>query len=56
MAGTSLGGLVVLEMARRGLVRSATALSPAGFATRAETLVAHASVKQLRWRPAAPDR
>jgi pimeloyl-ACP methyl ester carboxylesterase len=38
-AGNSLGGLIVLEMARRGLVRSATGLSPAGFASRAENLL-----------------
>ncbi|MGA9857524.1 MAG: alpha/beta fold hydrolase [Solirubrobacteraceae bacterium] len=37
VAGNSLGGLIALEMAARGLVRSATALSPAGFATPAET-------------------
>lgn len=30
-AGNSLGGWVSLELARRGLVRSATGLSPAGF-------------------------
>lgn len=38
-AGNSLGGLIVLEMARRGLVRSATAVSPAGFASRIEQAV-----------------
>jgi pimeloyl-ACP methyl ester carboxylesterase len=31
IAGNSLGGLIGLEMAARGSVRSATALSPAGF-------------------------
>ena len=36
VAGNSMGGLLALEMAARGLVRSATALSPAGFASRAE--------------------
>lgn len=36
VAGNSMGGLMALEMARRGLVRSATALSPAGFANRTE--------------------
>lgn len=36
VAGNSMGGLMALEMARRGLVRSATALSPAGFANRPE--------------------
>jgi pimeloyl-ACP methyl ester carboxylesterase len=32
-AGNSLGGLIVLELARDGHARSATALSPAGFAS-----------------------
>jgi pimeloyl-ACP methyl ester carboxylesterase len=36
VAGNSMGGLLALEMANRGLARSATALSPAGFASRAE--------------------
>src|SRR5664279_2136086 len=45
VAGNSLGGLIALEMARRGLVRSATALSPAGFASRAENLGAHADLR-----------
>jgi pimeloyl-ACP methyl ester carboxylesterase len=31
VAGNSLGGLIALELASRGAVRSATALSPAGF-------------------------
>nr|WP_257908308.1 alpha/beta hydrolase [Janibacter limosus] len=31
VVGNSLGGAMVLEMAHRGIVRSATALSPAGF-------------------------
>jgi pimeloyl-ACP methyl ester carboxylesterase len=52
-AGNSLGGLIVLEMARRGLVRSANALSPAGFANRPEMLAARASlwlmVRASRW-------
>jgi pimeloyl-ACP methyl ester carboxylesterase len=52
-AGNSLGGLVVLEMARRGLARSANALSPAGFANRPEMLGARASlwlmVRAARW-------
>ena len=45
VAGNSLGGLIALEMARRGLARSATALSPAGFATRAENLGAQANLR-----------
>jgi pimeloyl-ACP methyl ester carboxylesterase len=44
VAGNSLGGLIVLEMARRGLVRSATALSPAGFASRPESVVTRANL------------
>jgi pimeloyl-ACP methyl ester carboxylesterase len=36
VAGNSMGGLMALEMAKQGLVRSATALSPAGFANRIE--------------------
>ena len=36
VVGNSLGGLVALELASRGSVRSATALSPAGFWSRAE--------------------
>jgi pimeloyl-ACP methyl ester carboxylesterase len=35
-AGNSLGGWLVLELAKRGRARSATALSPAGFHSRAE--------------------
>lgn len=31
VAGNSMGGAIALELARRGLVRSATAVSPAGF-------------------------
>lgn len=45
VAGNSLGGLTVLEMARRGMVGSATALSPAGFASRAEHLAARLSLR-----------
>jgi pimeloyl-ACP methyl ester carboxylesterase len=52
-AGNSLGGLIALEMGRRGLVRSATAVSPAGFANRPEMLGARASlwlmVRTARW-------
>jgi pimeloyl-ACP methyl ester carboxylesterase len=36
VAGNSLGGAVALELAARGRVSSATALSPAGFWTRGE--------------------
>jgi pimeloyl-ACP methyl ester carboxylesterase len=44
VAGNSLGGLISLELAKRGQVRSATALSPAGFATAPEMTVARASL------------
>jgi pimeloyl-ACP methyl ester carboxylesterase len=36
VAGNSLGGWISLELAKQGRVRSATALSPAGFQNRAE--------------------
>jgi len=36
VAGNALGGLLVLELGRKGLVRPVTALSPAGFRTRNE--------------------
>lgn len=38
VVGNSLGGYLALELARRAAVVSATALSPAGFGTRAELL------------------
>jgi len=44
VAGNSMGGLMALEMAARGLVRSATALSPAGFANRPEMAYGRASL------------
>lgn len=40
VAGNSLGGLMALELARRGAVRSACALSPAGFSSSVETAAA----------------
>lgn len=36
VAGNSMGGAIAIELARRGVVRSATALSPAGFWSPAE--------------------
>jgi pimeloyl-ACP methyl ester carboxylesterase len=52
-AGNSLGGLIVLEMARRGLVRSATPVSPAGFASAVEQAVGSTElwigVRMARW-------
>jgi pimeloyl-ACP methyl ester carboxylesterase len=44
VAGNSLGGLIALELARHGVARSATALSPAGFASPAETAYARGSL------------
>lgn len=38
VAGNSLGGWISLELAKRGLARSATALSPAGFHNRPEAI------------------
>jgi pimeloyl-ACP methyl ester carboxylesterase len=58
-AGNSLGGAVALELARRGSVASVTAISPAGFASRAEQGFAGASLRSTyamaeRIRPVAP--
>jgi pimeloyl-ACP methyl ester carboxylesterase len=44
-AGNSLGGLVALELAKRGLVRSANGLSPAGFANGPETVLAQVELR-----------
>jgi pimeloyl-ACP methyl ester carboxylesterase len=44
LAGNSLGGWLALELARRGRVASATALSPAGFWTPAEARFARTSL------------
>jgi pimeloyl-ACP methyl ester carboxylesterase len=44
VAGNSLGGLVALELATRGLVRSANLISPAGFANRRESAAARAGL------------
>lgn len=40
VAGNSLGGALALELAATGVARTATALSPAGFATRPEAYYA----------------
>ena len=45
VAGNSMGGLMALEMAARGQVRSATALSPAGFANRTEMAYGRGSLR-----------
>ncbi|MDG4864758.1 alpha/beta fold hydrolase [Streptomyces sp. T-3] len=48
VAGNSLGGLLALELGREHLVRSVTALSPAGFWTRAERQYAFATLRGMR--------
>ncbi|WP_433353005.1 alpha/beta fold hydrolase [Microtetraspora malaysiensis] len=48
VAGNSLGGYVALDMASRGVVRSAVALSPAGFWSRTELLYARTALRALR--------
>lgn len=48
VAGNSLGGLLALEMARSGLVRSVTALSPAGFWTEGERRYAFGALLAMR--------
>ncbi len=55
-AGNSLGGWVSLELAKRGLVRSATGLSPAGFHNDRERIFKRASLAMTRraCRLAAP--
>jgi pimeloyl-ACP methyl ester carboxylesterase len=44
VAGNSLGGLVALELARRERAASASAISPAGFSNRAETVLARGTL------------
>lgn len=48
VAGNSLGGWIGLELGKRGLVRSVTALSPAGFYTQAEAIFMLASLRLSR--------
>lgn len=48
VAGFSLGGWVTLELAKRGLARTATALSPAGFHSQAEGWFQLASLRLSR--------
>jgi pimeloyl-ACP methyl ester carboxylesterase len=48
VAGNSLGGLLALELGREKLVRSVTALSPAGFWTQAERRYAFAVLTAMR--------
>ncbi|TMR23209.1 alpha/beta fold hydrolase [Nonomuraea turkmeniaca] len=48
VAGNSLGGYIALELAARGVVRTATALSPAGFWSRSELLYCQTVLRALR--------
>lgn len=48
VAGNSLGGAIALELAAAGLVRSATAFSPAGFTTEAERRRALVVLRAMR--------
>ncbi|MFF0561198.1 alpha/beta fold hydrolase [Streptomyces sp. NPDC020472] len=48
VAGNSLGGLLALELGREKLVRSVTALSPAGFWSEAERLYAFGTLRAMR--------
>ena len=59
VAGNSMGGGIALELARRGAVASATAVSPAGFWTARELAFAQRSLRASRvivrrLRPAVP--
>lgn len=48
VAGNSLGGLLALELGRMKLVRSVTALSPAGFWTERERRYAFGTLRAMR--------
>ncbi|OKK03281.1 alpha/beta hydrolase [Streptomyces sp. CB03234] len=48
VAGNSLGGLLALELGRKRLVRSVTALSPAGFWTESERRYAFGTLLAMR--------
>ena len=48
VAGNSMGGAIALELAHSGDVRSATALSPAGFAEGFERIYKRASLRMTR--------
>ncbi len=53
VAGNSMGGAIALELARRGAVASATAISPAGFWTAAERRFCQLSLAPLARTPRA---
>ncbi|GAA4974572.1 pimeloyl-ACP methyl ester carboxylesterase [Nonomuraea thailandensis] len=48
VAGNSLGGYIALELASRGVVSSAVALSPVSFWSRAELLYCQATLRAMR--------
>lgn len=59
VAGNSMGGAISLELARRGSVRTATAVSPAGFWNGREVAFCQASLRSSKallklLRPAVP--
>lgn len=49
VAGNSLGGLLALELGRHKLVRSVTALSPAGFWSQSERRYAFGALRGMRF-------
>lgn len=51
VAGNSMGGAIALELVRRGAVRTATAVSPAGFWNAGELAWAEALLKTLAGLP-----
>jgi pimeloyl-ACP methyl ester carboxylesterase len=53
VAGNSMGGAIGLELARRGAVATATAISPAGFWTPAQRRFCQASLVSLARTPRA---
>lgn len=53
VAGNSMGGAIALELARRGIVASATAVSPAGFWSPAEQRFCNQSLRLTGGLPAA---
>jgi pimeloyl-ACP methyl ester carboxylesterase len=53
VAGNSMGGAIALELARRGVTASATAISPAGFWTQVERRFCQLSLAALTQTPSA---
>ncbi|MFE3447790.1 alpha/beta fold hydrolase [Nonomuraea sp. NPDC059194] len=56
VAGNSLGGYIALELASRGVVRTATAISPAGFWSRGELLWCQSVLRSMRASAASAAR